>query len=163
MSKEKHLCQYYQYDFIDKMLVTDAKYVGKYDFPMLRQNNPDLSDIVCWKPFNYLLGLKNPEVVGIHCFVDDYQFVRLRKNTSKYEEKIAKLPCFICTDFSIFRDANTDINVEQVRKNRTMAYVMQKINHNTIPTAGFGGEDTWEWCFDGIPKHSTVAVTTNGI
>ena len=30
-----------------------------------------------------------------------------------------------------------------------------------IPTAGFAGESSWEWCFDGLPLNSTVAVTTN--
>lgn len=30
-----------------------------------------------------------------------------------------------------------------------------------IPTAGFAGESSWEWCFDGLPKNSTVAITTN--
>ena len=30
-----------------------------------------------------------------------------------------------------------------------------------IPTAGFAGESSGEWCFDGLPKNSTVAVTTN--
>lgn len=32
-----------------------------------------------------------------------------------------------------------------------------------IPTAGFGGENTWSWCFDGLPRRSTIAITTNGI
>jgi hypothetical protein len=31
-----------------------------------------------------------------------------------------------------------------------------------IPTAGFGPERTWKWCFDGLPKYSSVAITTNG-
>ena len=43
-----------------------------------------------------------------------------------------------------------------------MAYAMQKINNNIIPTAGFAGENTWDWCFDGLPPHPTVAITTNG-
>lgn len=29
-----------------------------------------------------------------------------------------------------------------------------------IPTAGFADESSWEWCFDGLPHNSTVAVTT---
>ncbi len=48
-------------------------------------------------------------------------------------------------------------------KNRVMAYAMQKINPNIIPTAGFAGENTWDWCFDSLPHHSTVAITTNTI
>ena len=31
-----------------------------------------------------------------------------------------------------------------------------------IPTPGFGPERTWEWCFDGLPMNSSVAITTNG-
>lgn len=40
---------------------------------------------------------------------------------------------------------------------------MQKSGQNVIPTAGFGTEKTWSWCFDGLPHFSTVAVTTNGV
>ena len=31
-----------------------------------------------------------------------------------------------------------------------------------IPTAGFGPEKTWDWCFDGLPQNSTLAIKTNG-
>ena len=31
-----------------------------------------------------------------------------------------------------------------------------------IPTGGFGPERTWEWCFDGLPNNSSIAITTNG-
>lgn len=34
---------------------------------------------------------------------------------------------------------------------------------NVIPTAGFAREETWDWCFDGLPHNSTVAITTNGV
>lgn len=40
-------------------------------------------------------------------------------------------------------------------------YALQKAGIPMIPTANFAGESTWEWCFDGLPSNSTVAVTTN--
>ena len=43
-----------------------------------------------------------------------------------------------------------------------MAYAVQKANGVMIPTGGFGPERTWDWCFDGLPHNSSIAVTTNG-
>ena len=31
-----------------------------------------------------------------------------------------------------------------------------------VPTVLWGEEDTWDWCFDGLPKNSIVAVSTVG-
>ena len=69
----------------------------------------------------------------------------------------------ISTDFSLFRDADLDTQIENCRKNRAVDYAIQQLGVPLIPTAGFVGEDTWQWCFDGLPTHSTVAVTTNCI
>ena len=38
---------------------------------------------------------------------------------------------------------------------------MTVIVPESVRAAGFAGESSWEWCFDGLPLNSTVAVTTN--
>ena len=43
-----------------------------------------------------------------------------------------------------------------------MAYYLWLNDISVIPTAGWSGEDTWEYCFDGLPMYSTLAVSTNG-
>ena len=53
--------------------------------------------------------------------------------------------------------------IENCRKNRAVDYALQQLGVPIIPTAGFAGESSWKWCFDGLPLHSTVAVTTNCI
>lgn len=151
----------FQYDFLGEIYAAGAKKVGKYGFPQLQAEQ--------WIPeekiisFNYLLSEENPENWWYHCFCDDYQFARLWKNLYRYLPKIQRTKGFISTDFSLYRDYSEGALIWNCYRNRVMAYAIQKTGIPMIPTAGFGPEKTWEWCFDGLPKNSTVAITTNGI
>ncbi len=151
----------YQFDFIGNILASDAILVGKYGFPALTHQKliPDVMPL----PMNYMLSDKNISKNWYHCFVGDEQFERYWHNFDKYVPYIRSAKGLISTDFSIYRDIPKDTQIRNCYRNRVLAYTMQKINPNIIPTAGFGGEDTWEWCFDSLPKHSTYAITTNGV
>ena len=61
----------------------------------------------------------------------------------------------------MFRDYPEEVLIEKCRANRLVDYALQQAGIPMIPTAGFAGESSWEWCFDGLPHNSTVAVTTN--
>ena len=152
--------QMLQYDLYGELYAGNAKRVGKYGFPQLQEEQ--------WIPtkaksFNYLLSLEHPEEWWIHCFCDDYQFERLWTGLDFYLKYILRVKGFISTDFSLYRDYEDDLLIWNCFRNRVIAYAVQKAGGVMIPTAGFGGEHTWAWCFDGLPHHSTVAVTTNGI
>ena len=67
----------------------------------------------------------------------------------------------ISADFSLFRDYPEEVLIAKCRANRLVDYALQQAGIPMIPTAGFAGESSWEWCFDGLPHNSTVAVTTN--
>lgn len=151
---------YFQYDFFGEIYAAGAERVGKHGFPQLQEEK--------WIPeepvasYNYLHSEEHPENSWYHCFCDDYQFARLWPNFYYYLPLLQRTKGFISTDFSLYRDYNDDALIWNCYRNRVMAYAIQKANVPMIPTAGFGPESTWEWCFDGLPKHSTVAITTNG-
>ena len=149
-----------QYDFIGQMLVDDIELVGKYHFPQVRPSLcvPDSMPI----PFNYITSAKNIESKWFHFFIRDNDFERVWHNFWKYEKYIKTAKGLISTDFSLYRDEDEDLLIRNCYRNRVMACAMQKINDNIIPTAGFAGENTWDWCFDALPHHSSVAITTNG-
>ena len=67
----------------------------------------------------------------------------------------------ISADFSLYRDYPEEMLINTCRDNRAVDYALQQAGLPVIPTAGFAGESSWEWCFDGLPLNSTVAVTTN--
>lgn len=149
-----------QYDFYGELYAGDAVRVGRYGFPELAKEQFIPSEQVM--PFNYMMSLEEPEKWWIHCFCDDYQFERLWKRFDYYIKYIVRLQGFITTDFSLYRDYEVDRMIWNCYRNRCMAYAIQKSGVRVIPTAGFGPESTWEWCFDGLPSESSVAITTNG-
>lgn len=154
--KCEHL--YVQTDFICDFLAGDALKVGRYGFPQLARGNyiPDTAVL----PFNYFLSTERSRN-WYHCFVDDKRFACLYRNFYRYLEPLKQVRGIISTDFSLYRDSDIDTLVENCRRNRSVHYALQKEGIPAIPTAGFAGEESWEWCFDGLPSDSTVAVTTN--
>ena len=146
----------FQYDLYGELYTGTAMKVGKYGFPQLAEENYIPTKQV--KPFNYLLSTKKLNDLWIHCFCDDYQFERLWTGLDFYLHYILKLQGFISTDFSLYRDYSDDALIWNCYRNRCMAYAIQKAGGIMIPTAGFGPERTWEWCFDGLPMNSSVAI-----
>lgn len=150
-----------QYDFIGQMLSEGAELVGKYKFPKLKSSVviPDSMPL----PFNYITSEKNIENKWFHFFIDDDNFEKIWRKFGKYQKYIQNAQGLISTDFSLYRDEDEDLLIRNCYRNRVLAYAMNKINDNIIPTAGFAGENTWSWCFDSLPYQSTVAITTNGV
>ncbi len=150
-----------QYDLIDVFLAGAAPKVGRYDLPQLAPENyiPETQVL----PFNYFTAAMKRAPCWYHCFVADAQFQRLYKNFWRYREILKYVSGMIGTDFSLFRDYDLETKIENCRKNRAVDYAIQQMGVPLIPTAGFADEETWSWCFDGLPTHSTVAVTTNCI
>lgn len=147
-----------QMDFMSDFIAGDAPKVGKYRFPQLERVNilPDAEVL----PFNYFLKTERHNY-WYHCFVDDGQFMRIYRNPWYYVDLLRQARGLIATDFSMYRNDSEAVWVENCRRNRSVAYALQKASVPFIPTAGFAGESSWDWCFDGLPKHFTVAVTTN--
>jgi len=150
-----------QYDFLGDIYAPNANKVGRYGFPQLQPAAVLPKGDV--RGFNYLLSLDNPENYWIHCFVDDYQFERLWTGFDFYLNYIIKARGIISSDFSLYRDYKDDWLIWNCYRNRVIAYALQQYKSEVIPTASFGPEHTWNWCFDGLAKHSVVAVTTNGV
>ncbi len=151
---------FFQYDLYGELYAGTAVKVGRYGFPQLAEENYIPSKQV--KPFNYLLSTDNLNEYWMHCFCDDYQFERLWTGLDFYLHFILRLQGFISTDFSLYRDYSDDALIWNCYRNRCMAYAIQQAGGKMIPTAGFGPERTWDWCFDGLPANSSLAITTNG-
>lgn len=133
--------------------------VGKYNFPRLAQVNYIPEEPVY--PFNYLKSTVTKGFYWYHCFTAERNFHRLYNSFSEYVEFLRKAKGFISADFSLFRDYPEEVFIAKCRANRIIDYALQEAGIPMIPTAGFAGESSWEWCFDGLSLNSTVAITTN--
>lgn len=140
-------------------LIEGAALVGKYGFPRLRHSHSTPRNLV---PFNMALTQKNPENKWVHFFIDDYQFERVWHSPERYLSLLKKFEGVITPDFSMYLDMPLAQQIWNCYRNRVMAFWMQKNGINIIPVVEWADYSNFEWCLDGIPKESTIAVGTYG-
>lgn len=112
--------------------------------------------------FNYVLTEKELGRKWLHFFVADRCFERVWHGFERYVPILKKAAGVITPDFSMWRDAPLDEQREAWLKNRLLAMRIAELGVPFVPTATFGGPESWEWCFDGLSVGSHVAITVNG-
>ncbi|MBR6126649.1 DUF4417 domain-containing protein [bacterium] len=98
-----------------------------------------------------------------HFFLDDYRFERCWKNADSQIEELKKYDGALSPDFSMYTNYPQAFQIWQVYRNRWCAAYWQLHGIKVIPTVSWSTEESFKYCFLGIPKHSTVAVGTVGV
>lgn len=132
---------------------------GYYEMPMLDPVDYIPSDLI---GFNYMLTSKR-EDCGIHFFIDDYQFERIWNRPQEYINKMEKYECVLTPDFSLYMDMPMAMKIWNVYRSRLIGQMCQDHGLIVIPTASWAEENTYDWCFDGLPERGTLAVSTVGV
>lgn len=136
--------------------------VGEYDIPeMLPVHIDNLADIPL-QGFNYALKEQHPENIGVHFFLHDYQFERVWRYPDRYIEVLKKFAYVLSPQFSTYEDMPKITKIFNVYRNRWCGRYWQEHGIKVIPTFAYGGDENFEWCLDGLPKHSTIAISTMG-
>ena len=135
---------------------------GDYDIPMLLPTHIDnLADIPL-QGFNYALKEKNPQNIGVHFFLHDYQFERVWNYPDRYTEVLSKFAFVLSPDFSPYSDMPRALKIYNVYRNRWCARYWQEFGIKVIPTITWSDEDSLSYCLNGVSKHSTIAISTMG-
>lgn len=111
--------------------------------------------------FNYARSSGDGES-GIHFFIDDYQFERVWNRPEENSDVLKFFRCALTPDFSLYSDMPLAMMVWNVYRSRLIGQWWQGQNMHVIPTVSWAGEDSFRFCFDGIPRRSIVAVSTVG-
>lgn len=136
--------------------------VGNYDIPeMYPVRIPNLREIPL-EGFNFALKERHPEDIGVHFFLHDYQFERVWKYPDRYIDVLKKFAFVLSPDFSPYADMPKALKVYNVYRNRWCGRFWQEYGIKVIPTVTWSSQDTLEYCMDGIPKYSTIAISTMG-
>lgn len=112
--------------------------------------------------FNEASTCAHPEQVGVHFFLDDYQFERIWKCPERYLDLLRAFPLVLGPDFSIYTDYPEPLQRWNHYRNQLLTAWLQAQGVCIIPTAGWAEEPSFAWCFDGLPQGGTVAVSTVG-
>ena len=134
--------------------------VGKYDIPRILPM--EVEQPVEMIGFNFAAKYKHPERVGIHFFLKDYQFARLWTSPDMYTGMLKRFR-FVCTpDFSMYTDFPLALQINSHYRKHWLGAYWQSKGITVIPTICWSDERSFEWCFDGEPEKSTVAISSVG-
>jgi len=95
---------------------------------------------------------------GVHFFVDDYRFQGIYDNPERTLTRYSQYSFLLSPDFSTYTDMDLWRQLESVAKNRWVGAYWQSKGLTVIPTISWGFSQSYEFCFDGVEKGSTVAV-----
>ncbi len=132
--------------------------VGKYQFPVVFAEKQTPCEFL---PFNLFMSAKDKNV-GVHFFIDDYQFERVWNVPEKYISILQKAKVVLGTDFSMYVDMPKALQIYNCYRNRALTRFLKKHGVNIVPTVCWSDAESYDWCFDGIAKGSAVAVSSNG-
>lgn len=96
----------------------------------------------------------------VHFFLYDYKFERIWKKPDYDIEKLKRYRAVLSPDFSIYREMNPSMQLYNTFRNRWCGAYFASKGIRVIPTVSWGDENTFDFCFKGIPKGSVVAVST---
>jgi hypothetical protein len=101
---------------------------------------------------------------ALHFFLDDYRFrTATWDGLDRATYEISKYDYVFTPDFSMWRNLPTEFpNMNNLFKTRLIGAHWQNCGLNVIPTASWGGLDSFAYCFNGLPHDSVVAVSAMG-
>lgn len=95
---------------------------------------------------------------GVHFFVDDYRFAGIYNNPGRSFKKYAQYKFLLSPDYSLYADMPTWKQIENVAKNRWCGAYWQSRGLVVIPSISWSTSLSFEFCFDGVERESTVAI-----
>lgn len=148
-------------DTLKEKYIRGAELVGKYGFPQLKPVQANVEDLKP-VPFHEAKKEKNPRQAVAHCFLNDEHFSRLWNDADKHIDYLKNFKYVLGLDFSIYSDMSLALQIYNVYRNRALEFYLSAWGVHIVPAVSWSDESSFEWCFDGLPKRSALATSTNG-
>ena len=133
---------------------------GKYDIPKLKgSRRTDSAEFI---GFNFAQSEKCKSDKGLHFFLDDYQFDRVWNDPPRYLNLLKQFDFVLSPDFSLFADFPVSMQIYNHYRKHWLGAFWEQNGIEVIPTISWSTPDSFEWCFDGEPRGSVVAVSNVG-
>lgn len=133
--------------------------VGAYGIPAIL---PTACEVDNWISFNFARTCEEPDIHGIHFFIDDYQFNRVWTQPDTYLKRLQQFQAVCTPDFSTYTDFPKAVQIYNHYRKHWLGAYWQQNGINVIPTISWSDHASYEWCFDGEPVGGYVAVSSVG-
>lgn len=143
-----------------KLVRNEFKTVGKYGIPLIKKQNIDIDKIDLWNFTKTKLNDIENKGKTIHFFTYDWLFDSVYEKPETTFEKLDQYYALLTPEFSLYWDMPKALQIYSTFKNRWCGAYWQKQGKLVIPTICCAGEDSYDFCFDGIEEGSVVAIST---
>ena len=100
---------------------------------------------------------------AVHFFLDDSVFEPAWNRPPKGLQYVSKFGFALSPDFSLYAAFPPVLQMYNVYRNRWVGRFWQERGISVIPSVSWSDERSYEYCFSGIPRGSTVAISTVGV
>lgn len=139
-------------------LYDEERIEGKYDMPTLEPSSTIPEGLI---GFDWLWRTRRFER-HVHFFEDDWRFERIWTAPYRYLDKLKQFGGVLTPDFSLYVDMPLSMQIWNTYRNRMLGQLWQDEGLDVIPTVSWSDERSFDFCFDGLPKHSVLARSTSG-
>ena len=138
----------------------DPVLAGDFDIPVMEPTHTTGTEFLrfCdWKDVDDVSSMI------AHFFYDDYKFFAAWSDPDKYFDRLRDFRAVVAPDFSLYTDFPLALQILSVYRRQWIGAYWQSLGLDVIPAAVWGDERSYDFCFDGFPKHSTIAVSSVGV
>lgn len=132
---------------------------GRFDIPFIE---PVECSVDNWISFNFAKTCEDPEIHGVHFFIDDYQFNRVWAQPDAYLDRLRRFQAVCSPDFSTYTDFPRAVQIYNHYRKHWLGAYWQEHGITVIPTISWSDYSSFDWCFDGEPVGGMVAVSSVG-
>ena len=98
-----------------------------------------------------------------HFYYDDYKFIQAWRDPDKYIEKLKMFKAVVAPDFSLYTDFPRSLQILSCYRRNWCGAYWQSLGIDVIPDVVWGDKESYNYCFDGLPEKSVVAVSAVGV
>ena len=133
--------------------------VGPYGIPEIK---PEKFVDCRYVRFNEAQKIKDPNGVGVHFFVDDYEFDKVWNQFNRYMRMLSKFDAVLTPDWSVYTDWPVAVNIWSHYRKHYVGAWLQEMGVKVFPTIEWSDKESYKWCFDGEPVGGCVAIGSFG-
>jgi len=131
---------------------------GVWDIPSLRKINLCPDRLI---PFHQAISFRGDTTqTAVHFFIDDYLFERVWNRPEAYLENLKRFQAVLTPDWSMYLDFPAALILWNQYRKQLIGQFLQNHGCKVIPTVSWGFANSFDFCFQGIPKNGTIAVAT---
>ena len=132
---------------------------GDWQIPVIKRQSIDLDglDLIAYSDIRANDSAIN-RAKGVHFFIDDYRFEGVYRNPEASLGRLSQYKFLLSPDYSTYSDMNYWRQIESIAHNRWVGAFWQSQGQIVIPTISWSDKKSFNFCFDGVEKHSIVAI-----